>query len=141
MLSRSLRPDPFRSFRIDLLCCKRAAKALCSHTSCAPRYPGWRPIVSSVFSGLLPARLREYQRVVWPSGLGVWSKADDIQGAGRAVRPAGVLDRSERCGAVTDVGVEGDAVERADVRRFVVEEHRACASGGRGGSGIGGGGG
>src|ERR1700679_3138697 len=71
--------------------------------------------------------------------MGRWRVADDVEGGGCGVGPAGVVHRSEGCGTIAGVGIEGDAVERMDVWREVVPEgvavDRRWLGGGGGGVG------
>ena len=64
----------------------------------------------------------------WPktrSGSGSGSIADDIEGARGSVWPAGVVDGGEGCQTIAGVWVEGNAIERVDVRCPVLPKHLA----------------
>ncbi len=62
-------------------------------------------------------------------GFGGRRVADDVEGAGRAVGPAGVVDGGEGCGTVAGVAVVGNAVEGMDVGRVVIPEGLADGEG------------
>ena len=55
--------------------------------------------------------------------------ADDVEGTGGAVGPAGIVDGSEGGLTIAGVGSEGDAIEGVDVRCPVWPQHLAVVGG------------